>query len=71
LGPNRTTAPLDFLEAYKQDLNERTALKRAASPGEINSVVEFLCSDAASYITGSIVVADGGFLAGVLPPKAN
>lgn len=68
LGPNRTTAPLDFLAAYKQDLNDRTAMKRAASPQEINSLVEFLCSQKASYITGSIVVADGGFLAGVLPP---
>jgi len=68
LGPNRSSAPLDAIDAYKQDLNDRTAMKRAASPREINSVVEFLSSDAASFITGSIVVADGGFLAGVLPP---
>ncbi|KAI6183595.1 hypothetical protein M3Y97_00505400 [Aphelenchoides bicaudatus] len=71
LGPNRTTAPLCFLEAYKKDLNDRTALQRAASPREINALVEFLASDKASFITGSIVVADGGFLAGVLPPKSN
>jgi NAD(P)-dependent dehydrogenase (short-subunit alcohol dehydrogenase family) len=69
LGPNRTTAPQGFIDAYKQDLNDRTAMGRAASPREINSLVEFLSSDAASFITGSIVVADGGFLCGVLPPK--
>jgi NAD(P)-dependent dehydrogenase (short-subunit alcohol dehydrogenase family) len=47
LGPNRSSAPIDALEAYKQDLNNRTPMNRAASPREINSVVEFLSSEAA------------------------
>ncbi|KAI6239025.1 hypothetical protein M3Y99_00634800 [Aphelenchoides fujianensis] len=69
LGPNRTTAPLDFLEMYKGDLDARTPLGRRAQPAEINAVVEFLCSPGASFITGSVIVADGGYLSGVLPPK--
>lgn len=36
---------------------------RMAQPQEIASVVAFLCSPAASYVTGSTVVVDGGMLA--------
>lgn len=50
LGPNRSAAPSDFMEAYKNDLNTRTPLDRAATPREVSSVVEFLCSDAARLV---------------------
>lgn len=39
------------------------ALRRAADPAEIASVVAFLLSDDASFITGSAVMADGGYTA--------
>ena len=35
-------------------------LKRLAKKNEYNQLILFLCSNASSYITGSIVVADGG-----------
>jgi NAD(P)-dependent dehydrogenase (short-subunit alcohol dehydrogenase family) len=47
-------------EMYKVWL-EMTPMKRVGQPDEIASVVHFLASDAASLMTGSIVLADGGY----------
>ncbi|MEO8080547.1 MAG: SDR family oxidoreductase, partial [Caldimonas sp.] len=41
----------------------RTPLRRLGEPGEVAAVCAFLASDAASYITGEIVVVDGGRMA--------
>ena len=38
----------------------RTPMKRLGEPAEIADVVAWLASDAASYVTGEIVVVDGG-----------
>ena len=40
---------------------EMTPMHRVGQPEEIASVVLFLASDAASLLTGSIVLADGGY----------
>jgi 3-oxoacyl-[acyl-carrier protein] reductase len=40
-----------------------TPLGRQGQPEEIGDVVAFLASDAASFVTGTTVVADGGFIA--------
>lgn len=47
-------------EMYKTWL-EMTPMGRVGQPDEIASIVHFLASDAASLMTGSIVVADGGY----------
>ena len=39
-----------------------TPMARVGQPMEIGVLAAFLSSDAASYMTGSIVVADGGYL---------
>jgi NAD(P)-dependent dehydrogenase (short-subunit alcohol dehydrogenase family) len=41
---------------------EMTPMARVGQPDEIASVVQFLASDAASLMTGSIVLADGGYV---------
>lgn len=40
---------------------EMTPMHRMGQPAEIASVVLFLASDAASLLTGSVVLADGGY----------
>ncbi len=47
-------------EMYKTWL-DMTPMGRVGQPDEIASVVHFLASDAASLMTGSIVLADGGY----------
>ncbi len=55
-------AVLTSAEAKARILS-RTPMKRLGEPGEIADVVAWLASDAASYVTGEIVTADGGRMA--------
>lgn len=41
-------------------LSDRMAIKRFGQAEEISSIVAFLVSDSSSFMTGSIVLADGG-----------
>ncbi len=52
---------LDGVEEKMRDWIRDTPMGRLGKPDEIASVVHFLASDAASLLTGSIVLADGGF----------
>ena len=49
--------------AKMRDQIDSTLLGRLGRPEEIASVIHFLVSDEASFMTGSIVVADGGVTA--------
>jgi len=50
--------------AASDDLLRAVPLGRIAEPEEIAATAVWLCSPEASYITGSVLVADGGWLAG-------
>jgi NAD(P)-dependent dehydrogenase (short-subunit alcohol dehydrogenase family) len=50
-------------EDAKKKILSRTPMKRLGEPEEVADVVAYLASDAASYITGEIVVVDGGRMA--------
>ena len=50
--------------AVSDDLLTQVPLGRIAEPEEIAAAVVWLCSPEASYVTGSVLVADGGWLAG-------
>ena len=48
-------------EEWNRIWTENTPMGRFAQPEEIANCALFLCSPAASYITGTVLVADGGY----------
>lgn len=50
-------------EIFEKEMAAQNLLKRLADPLEIARVARFLVSPAASFVTGHVMVADGGFLA--------
>ena len=56
------TTPLLGLGDWEQRWTDRTPLGRVGDPTDIGDVVVFLCSDLARYITGQVLVVDGGMI---------
>ncbi|HZO81072.1 MAG TPA: SDR family oxidoreductase [Candidatus Binataceae bacterium] len=65
-GPIRTPM-LERLLSHRPEMEKKFAsaepLKRLGDPAEIGEAVAWLCSDAASYVTGHPMSVDGGYMA--------
>lgn len=68
IAPGMIETPM--IDPIKQDpkmmeaMLAQVPMRRVGNPEEVSNLVLFLASDASSYMTGSTVVIDGGWLAG-------
>jgi 3-oxoacyl-[acyl-carrier protein] reductase len=49
-------------EGVTAEALKRIPLGRFGQPEDVAGVIQFLCSDAASYMTGQVLVVDGGMI---------
>ncbi|MBI2821440.1 MAG: SDR family oxidoreductase [Acidobacteria bacterium] len=53
-------------DAVFEDWEKQIPIRRIGRPEEIAALAAFLCSARASYVTGTTIAADGGFIRGLL-----
>jgi NAD(P)-dependent dehydrogenase (short-subunit alcohol dehydrogenase family) len=61
----RMAAPLTEDATAAADFLENVPLGRFGEPEDIAAVVRFLASEEAAYVTGTLLIADGGLTAGM------
>ncbi len=63
LAPGYVRTDLSPVDAprFRRHWIEDTPMQRAADPHEMGPAVVFLASEASSFVTGSVLVADGGY----------
>lgn len=57
----RMTAPMDYVPEIKQEQVNHIPLGRFAEADEVASPILYLCTENASYCTGSALIVDGGY----------
>jgi meso-butanediol dehydrogenase/(S,S)-butanediol dehydrogenase/diacetyl reductase len=62
---------VDALPGGRPAFERQIPMRRIGQPEEMASVALFLASDEASYVTGAVIVADGGVTAAIGSPRAD
>jgi 3-oxoacyl-[acyl-carrier protein] reductase len=59
-GVTETDMTANMPSENKQDMRQQTSLARLGRPEDIADIIAFLASDDARWITGQLIVANGG-----------
>ena len=65
IGSARATAKGITIEQYLKEAAREIPLGRLGRPEELADVIAFLCSERASYVTGTTITVDGGLARGI------